>query len=259
MSFHGSLISRRHCLQQLGGAALALGGLSSLANPACAATLVKVQERGVLNVGIYEAMPPFHADDNMNDDLRNMVWRGTVFGYGPADVLMHVPVEQRLMDANPQVKVLAPYYRDRVMLARNLEKLPRMESMAALANQPIAVTGISLSGWLMLGADGGAYKNQMTTQWKDGAECAQALLRGEVTVAGGMASELESVLRGNPKFAIEPMPTPRAPRDGWAAGLAVKSDNVELAQALQAAMNQLSEQGKLREMFERHNVTWRGA
>jgi ABC-type amino acid transport substrate-binding protein len=284
MSIQKMPISRRNCLQQLGGSALAFGGLSPIAQ---AANLAKVQERGVLNVGIYEAMPPFHvrgkgidvelaqalaqalnvklalmpfvADDNMNDDLRNMVWRGTVFGYGPADVLMHVPVEQRLMDANPQVKVLAPYYRDRVMLARNLEQVPRMDSMAALANQRIAVAGISLSGWLLLGADGGAYKNQVTTQWKDGAECAQALLRGEVTVAGGMASELESVLRGNTKFAIEPMPTPRAPRDGWAAGLAVKSDNVELAQALQAAMNQLSEQGKLREMFERHNVTWRGA
>jgi ABC-type amino acid transport substrate-binding protein len=284
MSSQKSLVSRRHCLQQLGGAALAFGGLSS---PTQAATLAKVQERGVLNVGIYEAMPPFHvsgkgidvelaqalakaldvklalmpfvADDNMNDDLRNMVWRGTVFGYGPADVLMHVPVEQRLMDANPQVKVLAPYYRDRVMLARSLEHVPNLESMAALANQRIAVTGVSLSGWLMLGADGGAYKNQLTTKWKDGAECALALLRGDFTVAAGMASELESVLRGNPKFAIEPMPTPRAPRDGWAAGLAVKSDNVELAQALQAAMNQLSEQGKLREIFDRHNVSWRGA
>lgn len=276
-------ISRRNCLQQLGGAALAFGGLSQIAQ---AANLAKVQERGVLNVGIYEAMPPFHvggkgidvelaqalagalnaklalmpfvADDNMNDDLRNMVWRGHYLGFGPADVLMHVPVEQRLMDANPQVKVLAPYYRDRVMLARNLEQVPKLDSMAALANQRIAVAGVSLSGWLMLGADGGAYKNQMITQWKDGAECAQALLRGEFTVAGGMASELESVLRGNPKFAIEPMPTPRAPRDGWAAGLAVKTDNVELAQALQAAMNQLTEQGKLRDVFERHNVTWRG-
>jgi ABC-type amino acid transport substrate-binding protein len=284
VNFKPQTLSRRHCLQQIGGAALALGGLGSLAN---AATLVKVQERGVLNVGIYEAMPPFHvggkgidvelaqalaqalnvklalmpfvADDNMNDDLRNMVWRGTVFGYGPADVLMHVPVEQRLMDANPQVKVLAPYYRDRVMLARNVEQVPRLSSMSDLTNQRIAVAGISLSGWLLLGADGGAYKNQITAQWKDGAECAQALLRGEFSVAGGMASELESVLRGNPRFAIEPMPTPRAPREGWAAGLAVKNDAVDLAQALQAAMNQLSEQGKLRELFERHNVTWRGA
>jgi hypothetical protein len=188
-----------------------------------------------------------------------MVWRGHYLGYGPADVLMHVPVDRPLMDANPQVNVFAPYYRERVMLARNLERLPVLDAMHHLAKQPIAVPGQTLAGWLLLGADGGAYKDHLSTQWKNGAECARALQRGEVSVAAGLASELESVLRGDPKFAIEPMPSPRAPRDGWAAGLAVKSDAVELAQALQAALNQLAQQGQLKEMFGRHNVAWRAA
>jgi hypothetical protein len=52
---------------------------------------------------------PFNADENMNDDLRNMVWKGHYLGYGPADVLMHVPVDRPLMQANPQVQIFAPY------------------------------------------------------------------------------------------------------------------------------------------------------
>ena len=278
--------TRRDCLRRLAsvGAGVALG---SLAPTASATPLVKVQERGTLIVGIYEDMPPFHAqgagidvelaralaealgvklsllpfraDDNMNDDLRNMVWRGHYLGYGPADVLMHVPVERALMAANPQVAIFAPYFRDRVMMARNLERVPTLDAMQKLAREPIAVSGKTLAGWLLLGADGGAYKNQLTTQWKDGCECARALQRGEVTVAAGLASELESVLRGDAKFAIAPMPLPRAPHDGWAAGLAVKSDAVDLAQALQAAMNQLGQTGKLEEIFGRHNVAWRAA
>jgi len=84
-------------------------------------------DRGALKVGIYNDMPPFHAkgagidvqlaqaladglgvklallpfnaDDNMGDDLRNMVWRGHYLGYGPADVLLHVPVDRPLMTA----------------------------------------------------------------------------------------------------------------------------------------------------------------
>lgn len=90
-------------------------------------------------------------------------------------------------------------------------------------------------------------------------EAAAALKRGEVMVAAGQASELESVLRGDTRFAIEPMPTPRAPREGWAAELAVKADATELAQALQAAVNQLAQSGKIAEILQRHNVSWRAA
>ena len=142
-------------------------------------------------------------------------------------------------------------------MARDLARVPALDSMRQLANQRIAVPGQTLAGWLLLGADGGAYKSQMNTQWKDGTECARALQRGEVTVAAGTSSELESVLRGDPKFAIESMPSPRAPRDGWATGLAVRRDATDLAQALQAAMNQLGENGRVKDIFGRHNVAWR--
>ena len=276
-------LSRRACLRRI---SLAAAGVAFAAQ-ASATTLVKVRERGSLIVGVYEDMPPFHvagkgidvdlakalaqalgvglsllpfhADENMNDDLRNMVWRGHYLGYGPADVLMHAPVDRPLMDANPQVRIFAPYYRDRVVLARNVERVPKLDSMAALANQRVAVAGQTLAGWLLLGADGGAYRNQLSTHWKDGTEAAAALLRDEVTVAAGLASELESVLRGAPRYAIEAMPAPRAPRDGWATGLAVKKDAGDLAQALQQAVNDLAEGGQLKEIFSRHNVNWRAA
>ena len=286
MASNHPLPSRRDCLRRLACAACA-ATLASFGTSATAASLAKVRERGTLIVGIYEDMPPFHnagkgidvelaqalaeaigvkmsllpfrADDSMKDDLRNMVWRGHYLGYGPADVLMHVPVERALMDANPQVSIFAPYYRERVVMARNVERVPTLDAMSNLAGQSVAVPGQTIAGWLLLGADGGAYKNQLSTQWKDGTECARALRRGEVTVAAGLASELESELRGDPRFAIEPMPTPRAPREGWANGLAVKRDATDLAQVLQEAMNQLGQSGRLGAIFARHNVAWRAA
>jgi ABC-type amino acid transport substrate-binding protein len=252
-----------------------------------AATLVKVRERGSLIVGVYNDMPPFHvagkgidvelaqaladglgvklsllpfnADENMNDDLRNMVWRGHYLGYGPADVLMHVPVDRPLMDATPQATIFAPYYRERIVMARELAKVPALDTMQQLAGQKIAVPGQTLAGWLLLGADGGAYRSQLSTQWKDGTECARALQRGDVSVAAGTSSEIESVLRGDTRYAIEPMPSPRAPRSGWATGLAVKRDAVDLAQALQTVMNGLAESGRLKDLFVRYNVGWRTA
>jgi polar amino acid transport system substrate-binding protein len=276
---------RRDCLRWLGAAgAVAVAGapLRLSATP-----LERVRERGALTVGIYHDMPPFHvtgkgidvelaqalaeslgvrlallpfhADENMNDDLRSMVWRGHYLGYGPADVLLHVPVDRPLMDANPQVSIFAPYCRERVVMARRLDRVPRLETLSQLADQRVAVPGQTLAGWLLIGADGGAYRNQLVTQWKDGTEAARALLRGEVAAAGGLASELESVLRGDPRFAIAPMPSPRAPRDGWALGMAVKRDATELAHALQRAVNDLAASGRLRRMFDSRNVDWQAA
>lgn len=277
--------SRRDCLRWLGAsgaAALACAPLHLRATP-----LERVRERGALTVGLYHDMPPFHvggkgidvelaralaeslgvglsllpfhANENMNDDLRNMVWRGHYLGYGPADVLLHVPVDWPLMEGNPRVSIFAPYYRDRVVMARQLERLPRLETLSQLGADKVAVPGQSLAGWLLIGADGGAYRNQLITQWKDGAETARALLRGEVAAAAGLASEMESVLRGDPRFAIAPMPSPRAPRDGWVVGMAVKRDATELAQALQRAVNELAASGRLRQIFEHGNLAWQAA
>jgi polar amino acid transport system substrate-binding protein len=273
--------TRRDCLSW--GAAVAASAL--LPGAARATPLETVRNRGSLIVAIYNDLPPFHtagkgidveiaqgladslgvklslmpfnADENMGDDLRNMVWKGHYLGFGPADVMLHVPVDQPLMAANPQILALAPYYRERVAIARRLADVPELDSFAQMGSRAVAVPGQSLAGWLMLGADGGAYKQQLTTQWKDGAEAAQALVKGEVPLAAGLLSELESVVKGDPRFAITPLPSPRAPRDGWAVGMAVKKADTDLARALQEATNTLVSDGRMARAFARASVNWR--
>ena len=101
--------------------------------------------------------------------------------------------------------------------------------------------------------------NQLITQWKDGAEAARALQRGEVAAAAGLASELESVLRGDARFAIAPLPSPRAPRDGWAVGMAVKRDADRAGAGAAARGERLRSSGRLQQIFERGNVSWQAA
>jgi len=277
--------SRRQCLTWSAAALLAARPLDLLAQ-AATPTLDKLRSRGHLVVGLYNELPPFHvagkgievelaealakalglklsllpfnADENMNDDLRNLVWKGHYLGFGPADVLLHVPVDKPLMEANPRVKIFAPYYRERVMIARDLQRVPEMPTLAAFKGQMIAVPGQSLAGWLLIGADNGAYREQLVTRWDNGCEAAQSLLRGEAAAAAGHASELESVLGGNPRYAIEPLPVPRM-REGWPVGCAVKAEATDLALALQTAVNDLSANGVLAAMFAKAKLTWRPA
>jgi ABC-type amino acid transport substrate-binding protein len=276
-----TLLHRRLWLQA-GVAGLAAASWPALAQDKPA--LQRIRERGSLIVGVYNEMPPFHvagrgidvalagalakalevkltllpfnADENMNDDLRNLVWRGHYLGFGPADVLLHVPVDRPLMNANPRVSIFAPYYRERVMIARSVAAVPKMESLDDLLGKKISVPGQSLAGWLLIGAESGKLREQLSTQFKDGTEAAAALLRGDVVAAAGQASELESVLSGDARFVIEPLPVPRM-RDGWAVGMAVKKENEDLAFALQAAVNGLTENGELGRLFAAGKVGWR--
>lgn len=127
----------------------------------------------------------------MGDDLRNMVWKGHYLGFGPADVLMHVPVDKPLMDSQKQALIFAPNFKE--------------------------------------------------------------------TVAAGNASELHSVLRGNKKYKVIPMPIPRAPRNGWAVGMAVKKSSTDLAAALQTTVNSMSKDKRLSSIFEKNGVPWGAA
>jgi len=273
--------ARRAWLQG-SAAALAAAAWPALAQDKPA--MQRIRERGSLVVGVYNDLPPFNvggqgidvalagalaqalgvklsllpfnAGEDMNDDLRNMVWKGHYLGFGPADLLLHVPVDRPLMANNPRVTIFAPYYRERVMVARDLAAAPKMDTLDDLAGKKIAVPGQSLAGWLLIGAESGKYREQLSTQWKDGAAAAAALQRGEVVAAAGHASELESVLGGDARYAIEPLPLPRM-RDGWPIGCAVRKESDDLAQALQAAMNGLAGSGELGRIFAAGKVAWR--
>lgn len=199
---------------------------------------------------------PYDAGENMGDDLRNMVWRGHYLGFGPADVLLHVPVDAPLMRNNPRVAIFAPYYRERLVMARDVKRLPKGEALADYAGHKIAVPGQSLAGWLMIGADGGAWREQLITTWKDGTVAARALQAGEVAAAAGQMSEMESVIAGDARFVIEPLPVPRM-RDGWAIGCAVKREATDLAQAVQSAINTLATNGDLGRIFAKAKLSWR--
>ena len=278
--------TRRHLLQA--AAALPFGGLMAGAQAQDQSeALARIRARGSLSVAVYKSMPPFHvagagidvkiaeqlaqelgvklnllpfsAGENMQDDLRNMVWKGHYLGFGPADVMLHVPVDKPLMDSQKQVLIFAPYYRETVALAYDVTKLPQLDSLADLKGQKVAVAGQTLAGWLLIGADGGAYREQLSTRMDDGVAAAQLLLAGQVAVAAGEASELHSALKGNPQYRVIPIPIPRASRNGWAVGMAVKKNATDLARALQSAVNTMSQDERLAKIFAGHDVPWGAA
>jgi ABC-type amino acid transport substrate-binding protein len=267
--------SRRRVL----AAGLLLG--AGIAAPALAADNPVLREAGFLKVAVYNDLAPFsdhgqgidadlgaalagklglkltllpfNAGDDLGDDLRNMVWKGHYLGYGPADVMLHVPVDRMLMNANPQVEVFAPYYVETVRLVRSARAIPQFDGVEALAGKRIGVEKVSIAGMVMLGEGGGRFREQVHI-YPTAIEALEQLKAGSLDAVLATRAQIESVLKGDPAFPLQEVPFDRLPRGGWAIGMAVKKNNLGLARQLQAALNDMAASGELKTIFAKYGV-----
>lgn len=246
--------------------------------------LTKIRQSGVLKVALYRNFAPFshdgkgtdvdlaealaaklgvkmsplwfEADENMEDDLRNMVWKGHYLGYGPADVMMHVPVDREYMTKVDKVKFFAPYHRERYAIARQLDKLPTLDGFEPFEKLAVAVEGDTLAASVLLSADGGRYRNSVRN-FKTAEGAIGALKSGAVAAAIAQQGELEGGLKGDSRFVIDLPPHPVMQKRQWVVGLAVKAQSEDLAQALQAAIHDMLGDGTLQRIMLQHGVQHR--
>lgn len=264
------------------GLLLALFCGLSLAMAAARADLDKIRHGGMLKVAVYKDMRPFSdkeggidvdlahalaarlgvhvnllpfdAGESLNDDLRNMVWKGHYLGYGPADVMMHVPVDKGLMNENSKVAIFAPYYRDRVRLVRDARRIPACESVDCLAGKRVGAEKVSIAAMVLLGEQDGKVRDNVRI-YDTAAAALDALKAGDLDAVLANQSEIESAVRGDPAFPLSDLSFARLPRQGWVVGLAVRQDDTELARALQEALNALEASGELAKIFAKYGVT----
>lgn len=273
--------------------ALALGSVVALGMPALAQTelvdLAKIRASGVLKVAVYKANPPFSdgvgadqagldvsiagalakelglrlallpfdAGENMGDDLRNMVWRGHYLGYGPADVMLHVPVDKHLMAENRQVLILAPYMRQVLMVLHDTRKVADVRSPDDLKGLPLAAERGSGAASVLMGYGGGLLRDQVSIL-ETGVAAAEAVASGKAAAAYVTRAQAEAVVslqKGDTHLQLTPMQLPGLPGSGWPISMAIKNQNKELGQAIEAAMQALRSRGDLQALFRQHGLT----
>ena len=201
---------------------------------------------------------PFDAGERMNDDLRNMVWRGHYLGYGPADIMLHVPVDKYLMQENRQVLIFAPYMRQVQVLLHDTRTLPQVNGPDDLKGHKLAVErGTGLASALM-GQQGGMLSTQVSV-YPSGVEAAQAVVNGQAAAAYVLRSQAEAALaQAQPRpahLALSSMPLQGIAANGWPLGLAIKTENKDLGQAIEVAFKELRGNGELLAMFQQRGMT----
>jgi len=204
-------------------------------------------------LGLKLSLLPFPAGENLSDDLRNMVWKGHYLGYGPADVMLHVPVEPLLMNESPKVSIFAPYHVETVRLVRSARSMPVFDGIDSLAGKTIGVEKVSIAGMVLLGEGNGRFRDQVRIFDTAGEALAQ-LKAGQLDAVLANRSEIDAVFRDDPAFPLNEVAFQRLPRAGWAVGMAVRKEDQDMARLLQAAVNEMKASGELQAIFARHGV-----
>jgi ABC-type amino acid transport substrate-binding protein len=282
-------LTRRRWLGRTAMTCLALGGPLALQAEELT-DLAKVRASGVLKVALYKdnspysegnaqdmrgvdvalaqaladtlglklSLLPFDAGERMDDDLRNMVWKGHYLGYGPADVMLHVPVDKFLMVENRQALIFAPYSREVLVIFHALDRLPAIQSGLDLQDLPLAAERGSGAASTLIGFGSGRLRSQVK-MFNSGIDAAQAVIKGDAAAAYVSRAQAETALRASGRsaagFGLTQLTLPGLADNGWPVGMAVKSSNKQLAHALEAALQKVRADGRLLAMYRDRGLT----
>ncbi len=263
-------------------------GLSLAASSLFAAGLDDIKNKGVLSVSLYKDFPPYSyiadgkqtgidvdianalaaklgvssqirlvgADENVEDDLRNNVWKGHYLGGGVTDLMLHMPVDNAFAEKVDKVKFIAPYQLEQVAFAFDTNKVGKQPTLVNFMSDPIGVEIDTLSDFYLLEAMQGQISKNIH-HFENLSKATTALKAGEIAGVMGPRGELEGLLAERPDtIQIQSLVTPGLARSNWAMGIAVKADNEELVKAINENMAALVRDGTVKKIFEQYKVTY---
>jgi ABC-type amino acid transport substrate-binding protein len=273
------------CIVAIFLSALAFAPLAG--SPAKARSLEAIKQAGQLRVTIYQNYKPWswqedgklkgidvdigaalakqlglkvnylelRAEDDIGDDLRNGVWRGSLLGTQPGDVMLHVPYDKQIEVTNDKIKLIAPYHTEGLAMAVDPAKADSARDFALFETEKVAVEGGTLSDIILLSARDHKLIDRVV-HFKGVAKAAMAYQNGEVSAFYGEAAMVENLAHSVSRPVNIIYPQYWMARE-WTIGGAVKVDDIELGEAIDKGVAELKSSGEVQHIFAAYGVAWR--
>lgn len=249
--------------------------------------LSEVKEKGYLRIAVYKDFAPFSfrengrkigievelgkllaerlgvdpliwsivADETMDDDLRNTVWKGHYLGGGTADVMLHVPVNKQFAAANDMVLIGNPYFKEEIVTVRRNSRA-NTPLIKLFADNKIGVEIDSMPDFYLLSAMGGRYRENLV-HYPTVELAVKALQEGEVKSVVAPKSRIQSSLASSSLgYLLTPLSMPASYQSSWVVGMAVKRDRNELMTKLADALEELKKSGDIDALFNKYNSSY---
>lgn len=213
-------------------------------------------------------------DENLEDDLRNNVWKGHYLDKDDenplamkhlADVMMRVPYDREYafkrgdldLLINDQVVLFGPYQRERWQVAFDSKKLERVGTVAVFQYHPIGVEIDSLPDFYLTSAFGGRMRNN-THHYPTIHDAFFAMQDGKVDAVMGMRAEVDWRLSQaeNEQYQLAENGFPSMGKQQWDIGMAVKQSYRQLGHAVEEVVDGLIRSGEIEKIYARYGVRY---
>lgn len=196
------------------------------------------------------------ADENMEDDLRNIVWKGHYLGGGTADFMMHVPFDKEFADENDKVVIFSPYANESVVVVRHAVRAAKEALMQTFMNGKIGVELDTMPDFYLTTSNRGIYRSSVK-HFLTVSEAVAAFTRGEVQSVVAPKAQIEAALGPDRSaYSFSPLSVSGRVRSEWSLAIAIKEGRNELIEAVKAAFNELQRSGKVEKIYAKYNVSY---
>lgn len=213
-------------------------------------------------------------DENLEDDLRNNVWKGHYLDKDDsqplsrkklADVMMRVPYDREFAFRrestgemiNEQIVMFGPYQRESWRIAFDSKKIEEVSTVAVFQYHPIGVEIDSLPAFYMTTAFGGRMREK-AVHFTNVREAFANLQAGKVDAVMGMRAEIDWQLHKakDPTVKIGGNGFPMMGKQKWDLGMAIKSTYRQLGYAVEEVVDTMVRTGEMEHVFQQYGLTY---
>jgi len=194
------------------------------------------------------------ADENVDGDLRNNIWRGRLIGGQIANVMLHIPYDRELSCRNEQVVINGQYYNEKIAIAYRRSEYPEGGPLPAYFRyDTVGVENDTLADFYLSGLAGGQIIPKMT-RFNSTNEAMGALRDGKIMAVMGPLAQLEHGLDDD--LAVHTPPLPGLANHEWTLGVAVRHNWRPLSYTVDDAIRAVIADGRMAGIFAKYDLTY---
>jgi ABC-type amino acid transport substrate-binding protein len=206
------------------------------------------------------------ADENVDDDLRNNLWKGHFLNRTVADLMLRVPYDRDyslLRDdigelVHQHVHMFGPFHTESWKVIFNSKKIDSVETIAVFQYHDIGVEVDSIPQFYLASAFQGRMRDR-AKQYPSISEAIQGMTDNNVDAVMGLTSQISHYQANLSKvnYPLAQNAFPMIGRQQWDIGMAVKADYRQLGYAVGDIVESMVNSGEMEAIFTKYNVTYK--
>lgn len=198
----------------------------------------------------------FAADENVDADFRNQVWRGGLINGEVSNVMMHAPYNKDLQCRNELVVLGGQYFNETLATAYRKEAFPDGAPTTPYYRfHKVGVENHTISDFYLSNFSGGMLL-QNVVHYPDHDDAFDGMLQGEVDAVMGVKGKLE-YLDQSDEIEVATPPLVNFALNEWTLGIAVNFRYREVYYTVDGIIADMVKDGRMQKIFEQYGVTYK--